>query len=159
MKARRAFRNFIFFVIDVLYVGFIFGNSLKQGDESALQSKPFAEFFEKILVFFNNNITYSEVEHYIRKTAHFLEFFLLGLLLFFSFAAKYYRVNYIKPLVYKTLGLGLTVCSVDEFLQLFVPGRSASPVDVLINFSGILISFTIGLLYLKAKKAAIKRKK
>ena len=159
MKKKRGVRNFIFFLINVSYIGFIFGNSLKHSDESSLQSKPFAEFFEKIFVFFNNNITYVQVDHYVRKTAHFLEFFLLGMLLFFAFAAKYYRVNYIKPLIYKTLGLGLTICSVDEFLQLFVSGRGASLIDVMIDFSGILCSFILCMFYFKIKKSAIRRRK
>ena len=40
-------------------------------------------------------------------------------------------------------GIGLCVASIDEFLQLFSPGRGAELSDVGIDFTGVLIGCAI----------------
>lgn len=67
----------------------------------------------------------------IRKTAHFIEYFILGILVYINtkewFIKRHLNISLLTCLVY--------ACS-DEGHQLFVAGRSGSLRDVLIDISG-----------------------
>lgn len=81
--------------------------------------------------------------HLVRKTAHFLEYTLLGLLLalfLHSSVKKHLRHFYIP------LALGLAAAGVDETIQRFVPGRSGKLGDVLLDFCGVVTGTLVGLL-------------
>lgn len=80
------------------------------------------------------------IHHYVRKVAHFTEYLLLAA----SVAIPFY--------VYGLRGIWLLlttqmICtgfaSLDEFHQLFVSGRSASPRDVLIDSAGAFIGIIL----------------
>lgn len=85
----------------------------------------------------NDQITHSinSIHHYVRKTAHFTEYFLLALSL--SFPLYVYKLRGIK-LIITVILLCVGYASFDEFHQLFVDGRSASAKDVLIDSLGSL---------------------
>lgn len=76
----------------------------------------------------------------VRKTAHFTEYFILGILIYFTF--KMYSIS--KVPLYAILFCFLYACS-DELHQLFSDGRSANILDVLIDTSGSILS--IGLCF------------
>jgi hypothetical protein len=76
----------------------------------------------------------------IRKDAHFIEYFLQGILLCAAFSVcSLKRRTYLGYVLF--FCLFTAVC--DEYSQLFSPGRSSEVVDVLLDFkgssSGILI--------------------
>ena len=73
----------------------------------------------------------------LRKLAHFSEFACLGLLM--GTTLRFYG----KP-VFRATGLGLAAACVDETIQVFVPGRASSLIDVWIDTAG----FATGLLIL-----------
>lgn len=77
-------------------------------------------------------------EHFlIRKLAHMTQFMILTLLLLAfwqSLALPWYDI-----IIY-SLALTLLASVIDEFVQHFVPKRSASVIDVLVDFSGGLIA-------------------
>lgn len=73
------------------------------------------------------------VEHTIRKLAHFLEFACLGLLWCKVFAS--FHVSNRTSTGYILL-ICLLVAVVDEYIQLFSPGRDGRVLDVLLDFSG-----------------------
>lgn len=76
---------------------------------------------------------------YVRKTAHFTLYFLLGL--FFISLLEEFNLNDKKLLIYTIIFVFIYACS-DEIHQLFVPGRSGEITDVLIDTTGgILASF------------------
>lgn len=75
----------------------------------------------------------------IRKTAHFTEFFLLGVFWYIIYA-KYFKS---VKLIAMVLIHGLFTAILDETVQLFVDGRSGEVLDVLIDFSGVLVSVLI----------------
>ena len=156
-KAKRKFRNLIFFIIDVFWVGFIFGNSLKDATESSAASKPFSEVLFWIMKQFNSESFFALADYYVRKAAHFAEFFILGLLLFFSFAPKYYHQKKSGKLLIKTIGLGLTICSLDEFLQFFSKGRNPATKDIIIDFCGVATAVIIGSMIFYGKKRRLKK--
>ena len=51
---------------------------------------------------------------------------------------------------------GLFTAILDETVQLFVDGRSGEVLDVLIDFSGVLVSVLIMTFFIKRKKSSIK---
>jgi len=83
---------------------------------------------------------------YIRKCAHFTEY---GILAFFAFRAaagssidRLRRSRFFAPALFVAL-----IASIDEFHQSFVPSRTSSGWDVLLDISGgIFVVFTCWLL-------------
>ena len=73
------------------------------------------------------------VEHTIRKLAHFIEFACLGLLWCKTFAS--FRVSNRTSTGYILL-LCLLTAVTDEYIQLFSLGREGKVMDVLLDFSG-----------------------
>lgn len=78
--------------------------------------------------------TEGDVEHSIRKLAHFCEFALLGWCMCRTFASFHVSNRASNGYI---LFLCLLVAAVDEYIQLFSPGRSSRVTDVLLDFSGV----------------------
>jgi VanZ family protein len=84
------------------------------------------------------------IHHYIRKSAHFAEYFVLSLLLLRGIRGE----NRGLKLAWALLAIGLVACyaSLDEFHQSFVPGRTAAVSDVMIDTSGGIAAQAIAAL-------------
>ena len=95
---------------------------------------------------------YSKLEHYIRKTAHFTLYFILGALLMLLL-----ETYGIKGGVQGTLSImfGMAAGFFDETLQLFTKGRSGVLGDVFIDTAGVAVAAIVlligGLVYEKIK--------
>lgn len=85
----------------------------------------------------------------IRKSAHFIIYFILGILLYLTF--KSYNVKHL--VLYSIFICFLYACS-DEVHQLFVSERTAKVLDVFIDTCGATLG--IGLVYL-LKNIKVKR--
>jgi VanZ family protein len=74
------------------------------------------------------------MHHYIRKCAHFTEYFILSLLLLRGIRGE----NRGMRLAWALMAIALVACyaALDEFHQSFVPGRTAAVGDVMIDTSG-----------------------
>lgn len=132
MKAKRLF--ILFAVLACLVVAFIFCQSILDRQESAAQSGIFAAFFQRLLD--PHGRIDSEVFHgFIRKTAHFVEFFTLGLFT----AAATINLGCIKGRRYVAAPMLLTLATAvaDEYLQFFT-GRGSQVTDVVLDYSGAL---------------------
>ncbi len=70
-------RKFLMAGVPFLFVLFIFSNSMQNGTDSGNRSGFVTEFFNRFLSLFHLEVT----EHFIRKAAHFSEYFVLGVLL------------------------------------------------------------------------------
>ena len=132
----------------ILYLMFIFGNSLQTGEVSGSLSRQIAEAVVEFLKLFNIVISDFDLLHLvIRKLAHFTEFLLLGFLVQW--------VNSRQPLMtdkkYVFL-LFLLAGFTDEFLQLFVDGRAGMLTDSLIDSSGYVLSWIIVMLMKKTHR-------
>lgn len=86
--------------------------------------------------------TYENIHHFIRKSAHFTEYAGLGFLL--------WRVVNYTPVFegcltsYATaLVLAAVYASSDEFHQIFVPGRQAAVLDVMLDTTGAAAGLAI----------------
>ena len=143
----------------VLWMALIFSFSNQKDVDSSKVSDGFIDrTVVRIYKIFNENITKEKenkiIEKYtypIRKLAHYTLYFILGILSFL--VVKDYSINK-KLIIYSLLICFLYACS-DEFHQLFVIGRSARVLDVLIDTFGSFSSISIFYIFNKkiSKKA------
>lgn len=85
---------------------------------------------------------YAQVDFAVRKTAHFLEYMLLGLLLTLlldSYRARWHWLSWAGCTLY---------AATDEIHQLFVAGRTGKWQDVLLDSSGALAGLLLAMFML-----------
>lgn len=94
---------------------------------------------------------------FLAKIAGHLCFFILEAFLAY-FMMIYYKTNKrnIDLIIY--FGIGLTISSLTEFIQIFMPGRNPAIKDILIDMTGYLIGFGCSILFFYLIKK-IKNKK
>ena len=111
---------------------------MQNGGSSYGFSLLFAEIFVPIVnkLGFHGNIW--TLNRIVRKLAHLTEFTILGGVLY-TILRRYITYG----TVIKTIGLGMLIASLDEFIQLFSPGRSSQISDVLIDTVGIIIGILL----------------
>jgi len=129
----------VFLVISLLITIFIFANSLMPAHISSEQSGFFTRIFFDALTKFNVHITYSQASLFIRKTAHFAQFFLLGLAWFMTFISSHSPFKAFQI----TLGITSLTALMDETIQLFIDGRAFSLTDIFIDILGALFAAII----------------
>lgn len=123
-------------------VYFIFSNSLEIARESSARSQQVMELLNSLL----GRVGLGPLsEHFVRKMAHFCEFSLLGF--WFMLCLRVYTRHFVRHISWP-LFFGLLTAVIDETIQLYVPGRSSSVKDVLLDFSGVLTGLFIALLIL-----------
>lgn len=90
-------------------------------------------------------------EHYLRKTAHFCLYGLLGILICLALGTVSSRPH---THILRTLLLGTLYAASDEIHQAFVPGRGPLVTDVLLDGAGVLTGaiFVVGIWCLLKRK-------
>jgi VanZ family protein len=126
--------------LGILMMIIIWMNSLMPANVSSHQSGFFTSIINQFLVFLKIEIETNMLHFFIRKMAHFTEFFILGAI-WFSYFVKIKG----KQMILKTMMIGFIVALIDEVLQIFVPGRAFAVMDILIDFLGL----TCGILFIK----------
>ena len=137
-SAQGCTRRRIFTVITVLFILFIFHNSMFPAPQSSAQSQYVMNLLNHTLASFQIPILLSE--HFVRKAGHFTEYFILGILMLIT--VRSYR----KPIwesAFAGMFFLLLVPVIDEFIQLFAPKRGSSVLDVLLDFSGGMAGMVI----------------
>ena len=135
-------KRLIWTVAAVLYILFIYSNSLKTADLSSADSG-------HVLMLLRDLFTTAGIEsrwlteHIIRKAGHFTEYSLLGLILYQC--VKLYNFDRKKRL-YIHGAAGFLIPFIDETIQLFVSGRSGQISDVWLDFSGVAAGTIIAAL-------------
>ena len=131
-------KRWILYIVLGLIVFFIWDNSLQNGGTSDGFSLIFAKWIAPIankLGFYGNIWALNRI---IRKLAHLTEFTILGGVLYVVLR------RYIEyGTVVKTIGVGIVIACLDEFIQLFSLGRSSQVFDVLIDTIGIIIGILV----------------
>lgn len=126
----------------------IFYLSAQSGDESAETSGQVIDFLS---LFFKSSMA----QDIIRTIAHFLEYALLGLLMYNAAYAFGVRL---APLV--STALSLAYALTDEIHQYFVPERAFQLIDLAVDFGGIILGTAIIFLLFKLiSKISLKNKK
>ncbi|NCC16776.1 MAG: VanZ family protein [Clostridia bacterium] len=144
----------ISWVVVLLWMGLIFYASA----QPAIQSKELSGTVTEIVVMAVERVAPNKaatlntgiLHHFIRKTAHFFLYFLLGILVLN--ATRGLRVYGLKGMIL-TFSICILYAVYDEFHQTFVLGRSGEIRDVLIDTSGAIV----GVLWWLSVSRVIKR--
>ena len=85
------------------------------------------------------------MDTYVRKLAHLTEFMALGAVIYYIFN-QVFKTHIAK----KSILLAICIASLDEVIQIYTPGRTATVADVLLDTTGSIIGILIikGLLKL-----------
>ena len=124
--------RYFWLLLVVVLTAVIFVNSSLLATESGKLSGFAVQFVVQLSQLLDIELK-GDVEHTIRKLAHFLEFACLGLLWCKTFAS--FRVSNRTSTGYILL-LCLLTAVTDEYIQLFSLGREGRVMDVLLDFSG-----------------------
>lgn len=146
--------KFVLIAICFLCFGFILFNSSQISTVSNTRSREVVNNLIKVvsktkageILLYKVNET--ELNLIVRKIAHAFEFFLLGIVLCFTF--RYFKIDDNNLLIY-TLFTVLFVAVIDEFFQIFIQNRTSSVVDVLIDFGGGILANTLFFIFSSAR--------
>ena len=140
MSKKRIVAIIITSILIVLNLIFIWGNSCMSKQSSSQSSSGVYETIKPIL---DATLGEGVVTHSVfRKTAHFIEFCCLGVLVSFLFVLLY-RIK-AKNLI-AIFFVGLLVAVIDESLQI-LSNRGADVADVILDYCGYI--FGVGILFL-----------
>ena len=98
---------------------------------------------------------FGNVQHLVRKTAHFTEYMILGVLLRLCFESWFGKKRFLAP---GSWAAGMLYACTDELHQRIIDGRSGQFTDVLIDSSGVLIGVLLAVLVLKAVRKKGRKK-
>jgi VanZ family protein len=121
----------VMIILTLAWTAFIWYNSIMNGEESTEMSDGFSDRVEEILE--NVGVDVEMDSHTTRKSAHFFEFAVHGLLMFITLKTA----KTVHVMGWAAAGSFLTAV-VDECIQLFSDGRSGNIVDICIDCSGAL---------------------
>lgn len=134
-------------VFTAAYVCWIFSNSLQNATQSSAASGRVLFALQSCVdfLFGEGNVVLSS--RFVRKSAHFCEFALLGFLCFYTLISYFLSSKRQKRICFFAASFcTLLVAAADETIQLFVEGRYASVLDALLDFSGGVCGSAFALL-------------
>ncbi len=136
-----------FIVAAVIATLFIFNNSLQSAAVSTESSGRIVAFVSYILGFFGVAPDRAWLVGFVRKSAHIAEFTLQAILL-----ASCFEMQYKRRIIY-IFFLGLLTACVDEYIQIFSPGRAGMVADIFVDFAGTALGAAIaGISYRLRRK-------
>ncbi len=147
------------FVFLILWAALIFVMSAQPAVQSSklsggIVSKIIAAFFNKFADFSTEKQQYlvNTITFFVRKTAHFLEYFILGIIsciTMLTYRQYKLRVKAVVPIVF-----GILYAISDEIHQHFVLGRACRFFDICIDSAGIIVAvmLIITIYYFKIKR-------
>ncbi len=112
---------------------------------------------EIVLRFLVSNISSQEIgliHAFIRKAAHVVEYFILGLLVFRAFRGDF-TVSWKWRWSFCAIMVVILWAATDEFHQSFVPTRTASAVDVGIDTASGMLAQLVSALWHRYRKKRI----
>jgi len=149
----------------VLWMSLIFYFSMENSEKSSQSSNSVIEI---ILSFADKNFdSYTQAEKsaicekysfFIRKTAHFSIYTVLGGLIYAALSYQYNNNNRRKTAVL-SFAIGAVYAVSDEIHQYFVPGRACQLRDMLIDSCGVLTGIAVFMLIIKLSVSKNKARK
>ena len=133
----------------------IFSFSAKDAENSSAQSKVISNTVVDIIEKTTNKtigelggksdaVMRKKVHGFIRKSAHFLEYMLLGAIAFVAVFLSRHGKKY-----FTTLAIGVCAAVVDECMQFFSVGRATEWKDIFTDIAGVALGIILGILILK----------
>ena len=157
LNIREKIAFIIFLVLTLIIIASIWHFTSQNGVLTNVNSGKIVKAIENIASKLCNSdhanvLKYSDLNHFIRKIAHFSEYMLLGSSICVLLSLLLKRI---KTALATTLSICLLLSSLDEFRQLFISGRNAQLKDILIDLSGAVAGIIITrILFLKFIKCS-----
>ncbi|MCI1665008.1 MAG: VanZ family protein [Atopobiaceae bacterium] len=139
----------IAFVALLAWVAFIWGHSLVPGEASNTESYGWVAMLSSTFTSWGVGDART-MNLIVRKTAHFLEYAALGILLVMAWRPRW---RHPSATAVAAVLMGVAVPCVDETIQRFVPNRSGQLTDVLLDVCGMVF----GLLVATGVRALVRR--
>ncbi len=117
----------------------------------AFSAQHTASILEPFIRWFIPGLTHAQfhlIHHYIRKTAHFIEYFIFCLLLYRGIRGS--RIGWRWSWGLTALFIASGYSALDEIHQAFVASREASPYDSLLDSTGAFFAFAILWLWFRS---------
>ena len=144
-------KKYIYGILTIFWICIIFSFSLQPAEQSLQLSDGVGMLILKYILseLFEVSASWTEVEWsifgtVIRKCAHFTEYFVLGILMMMT--VKHTNIT-------RKCLIGFVMCvlvaSMDETIQLFVPGRAGMVTDVMLDSVGSLTGLMSCVLCMK----------
>jgi VanZ family protein len=134
MLGHRSPKARLFQALTILWIGVIFAFSLQDGLASSRTSGYLSSTLQTLLAYLNLYPEPVLIAWFIRKSAHLIEYFILGSLALQAAPLfkriPFYAVVFLVPLL-------------DETLQHFVPGRAGTLDDVAIDVIGLILAYGV----------------
>ncbi len=152
----------MFLALTLCWIAVIWGMSLQPADVSSETSLGFGEwlvetFFagqmDKIHAMSAEQIAFWH--HVLRKCAHFIEYMILGVLMYMTWIQSIWKYRY---KIFCSVCTCLAVACIDETIQLFVPGRCGQLKDVLLDSNGAITGVLFGVLAVWFMKKRLRQK-
>lgn len=140
-------KKIIPWVLIAFWCGFIFFQSNQPGDISSMESNIIVDILNWLMTPWGGLGDVSFASFIVRKCAHFLEYFILGILLFNGFK----NIKRLKQTFGISLLLGIIYAASDEIHQYYIPGRGPRIQDVMIDSLGVLAGLCLLVLAAKRK--------
>ncbi len=140
-------KKIVYLIVTILVVMFIFYNSIQNGESSSNASTTVLNFINNIIN--SIGLNFKLEGYFIRKLAHFVEFFTLGVFLMLTFEAF---TNKIFSIIGFPMFLAIFIPVIDEYIQIYSDGRTSSVKDVLLDFFGAMIGIIIVSLFFVLNK-------
>ena len=154
----KGIKKFIFLFLAILFlIGILFLSSQDGAESSKLSSKVTQLIIKLFIPNFNDAADlegYNNIHIKIRKLAHVGEYFIFSILIFLAIN----KLISIKWGLVLMLPISLILATLDELFQSYIPGRSGSYRDVLVDFSGALAGFVLIIIVLLIMHFVHKRK-
>ena len=126
----------------IMIIIFLGSNDPASGEKSDFITKMIWRIIEVITGIKSDYSQEMGTSYIVRKIAHISEYALLNISIYFGIYKNSIRKNFQRNIILAVF-ISLLYSISDEFHQSFVPGRVGTYKDVLIDFSGILISSLI----------------
>lgn len=98
-----------------------------------------------------SNVEWDVIHHYLRKSGHFIGYGMIGLAWLRAWWMSLPRSRFLPDAFLALLGTAL-IASADEYHQSFLPNRTSSPWDVLLDCSGAVVLQILVYLFMRINK-------
>lgn len=123
----------------LLWIGVIWGHSMQPASSSVAESSAALGWLTSLLD--GSSVSLAITEHILRKSAHFVEYLILGLLT----RPALRSLSWNRPA--NLLLAGILIPLLDETIQLFRPGRSGQISDVWLDFAGYACGVLLSMIF------------
>jgi len=113
-------------------------------------SRPLRHLYEYLFGHVSN-VQWNHIHHYIRKTGHFFGYGFIGLAWLRAWWLTLPHSKFLPDALLALLGTAL-VASCDEWHQTFLPNRTGTPWDVLLDCTGAIVLQLLVYIFMRSFK-------